>query len=131
MARTTVFGASAAGLVALVAGCVGTTSQSGETHTLLIVSTPPVQLRTSLSMTATNGLKQGASTIAPTEKAPAERMMIYVIQEGDTLSALAERWMAGASRWPEIVAANPDLIPEKLRIGRAIRLPIATPPQVQ
>ena len=60
-----------------------------------------------------------------TDKAPTERMMIYVIQQGDTLSALAERWMGGASRWPEIVKANPELVPEKLQVGRAIRLPVA------
>jgi nucleoid-associated protein YgaU len=48
---------------------------------------------------------------------------MYVVKPGDTLSKLAEQFLGKRSRWPEIVTANPGLIPEKLRTGQTIRLP--------
>jgi nucleoid-associated protein YgaU len=47
----------------------------------------------------------------------------YVVKPGDTLSKLSEQFLGKRSRWPEIVTANPGLIPEKLRTGQTIRLP--------
>lgn len=63
-----------------------------------------------------------AATNAPVE-VQAVRPALYVVKEGDTLSEIAERYLDGASHWPEIVAVNPGLVPEKLRTGRTIRLP--------
>lgn len=53
---------------------------------------------------------------------------LYKVQPGDTLSQLAEKQLGGASRWPEIVALNPGLTPEKLRAGSKIRIPAVTTP---
>jgi len=63
-----------------------------------------------------------ATTNAPVEAQPV-RPALYVVKEGDTLSEIAERYLDGASHWPEIVAVNPGLVPERLRTGRTIRLP--------
>jgi len=68
-----------------------------------------------------------AATPAPAAAAVATvRPALYVVKDGDTLSQIAEKYLDGASHWPEIVAANPGLVPEKLRTGRTIHLPPVT-----
>lgn len=47
----------------------------------------------------------------------------YTIQRGDTLFSIARRVYGNGSRWRDIVAANPGLVPEKLRVGQTIVLP--------
>ena len=56
------------------------------------------------------------------------RPALYVVKDGDTLSQIAEKYLDGASHWPEIVAVNPGLVPEKLRTGRTIHLPPVVAP---
>ena len=47
---------------------------------------------------------------------------------GDTLSRLAARYLGAADRWPEIMAANREMLtrPEHLREGMTLRLPTTT-----
>jgi 5'-nucleotidase / UDP-sugar diphosphatase len=47
----------------------------------------------------------------------------YTIQKNDSLWKIAERHYGNGQRWPDIVAANPGLVPEKLPIGKTIVLP--------
>ena len=51
----------------------------------------------------------------------------YTIQPGDTLSKIASRYLGDASKYPMIVEANPDTIPDPDRInaGATIKLPLA------
>ncbi|HPK37739.1 MAG TPA: LysM peptidoglycan-binding domain-containing protein [Kiritimatiellia bacterium] len=44
----------------------------------------------------------------------------YTIQKGDTLSAIAYKYNV---RWQDIVAINPGIVPNRLRIGQVIQLP--------
>jgi len=44
----------------------------------------------------------------------------YTIQKGDTLSAVAYKYNL---RWQDVVAVNPGLSPNKLRVGQVIQLP--------
>ena len=62
----------------------------------------------------------------PPQSAPnttADQTCSHVIADGETLAQIAARHLGAASRWQEIVAANPDLDPVGLAIGRSIMLP--------
>jgi len=49
----------------------------------------------------------------------------YVVEYGDTLSDIAERFLGSPNRYSEIYEANRDRIsaPDQLRVGKALRIP--------
>lgn len=47
----------------------------------------------------------------------------YIIKKGDTLFSIAKRVYGDGSKWRAIQAANPGIVPTKLRIGQQINLP--------
>jgi len=51
----------------------------------------------------------------------------YTIRSGDTLSAIAKRYLGDANKYMMIAEANPDTIkdPDKINAGATIRLPMA------
>ena len=55
--------------------------------------------------------------------APAART--YTVKAGDSLSKIAKRELGDATRWPEIHAANRDLIPnpDLIHPGQVLKLP--------
>jgi len=56
--------------------------------------------------------------------APAAETKTYTVQPGDTLSDIARRELGSASRWREIVAANPQLRnSEVVRTGMKLTIP--------
>ena len=52
--------------------------------------------------------------------APVATTTAYTIQKGDTISAIAVRY---GLRWQDVVAVNPGISPNKLKIGQVIQLP--------
>ena len=54
------------------------------------------------------------------ELPPVQHTTSYTIQKGDTLSAVAYKYNL---RWQDVVAVNPGLSPNKLRVGQVIQLP--------
>lgn len=60
---------------------------------------------------------------APPTPAP----MLYTVESGDTLSALAQRHYGRASAWRGIFDANRDVLddPDRIRPGQVLRLPPA------
>lgn len=58
---------------------------------------------------------------APSQK---EKVEYYVIQSGDTLSALAKKYYGNAMDYPRIFEANREVIkdPDKIFIGQRIRI---------
>lgn len=52
----------------------------------------------------------------------------YTVEFGDTLSGISERFLGSQSRFREIYEANKDRMdsPDRLRVGKAIRIPRAT-----
>lgn len=51
----------------------------------------------------------------------------YTVKKGDTLSALAARFLGDRNRWRDIVAANPGVTPETLKAGQSIVIPAMAP----
>ena len=47
----------------------------------------------------------------------------YTVLKGDTLSALAARFLGNSNRWHDIAAANPGVTPATLKVGQAIVIP--------
>jgi nucleoid-associated protein YgaU len=58
---------------------------------------------------------------------PAEKVEYYVIEKGDTLSAIAKKYYGKASEYPRIFAANREVIkdPDLIFPGQKIRIPAA------
>ncbi|GAP62786.1 hypothetical protein ARMA_1209 [Ardenticatena maritima] len=64
------------------------------------------------------------STIPLPPPTPTPRVILYVVQEGDTLLSIAERY---GTTVEAIIAANPDLEnPDWIQIGQELRIPVAS-----
>jgi LysM repeat protein len=53
---------------------------------------------------------------------------LHQIQEGETLSSLARRYLGTADRYPELFAANRDVLqsPDRLPVGVSLKVPTAS-----
>jgi len=71
---------------------------------------------------ATDAEREKEPEVRPPTGAEGQRIL-YTVQKGDTLWSIAKRFLGNGKRWPEIVAANPGLVPEKLSVGRQIVIP--------
>ena len=58
--------------------------------------------------------------------APAEKVEIYEIKSGDTLSKIAKSYYGDAMQYPKIFEANREVIkdPDKIFVGQKIRIPL-------
>jgi cell wall-associated NlpC family hydrolase len=62
--------------------------------------------------------------VAPAKPSVASDSVIsHVVKAGDTLWALASRYLGSGTRWQEIQALNGGIDPKKLRIGMALKIP--------
>ena len=66
-----------------------------------------------------------AAPVTPVETAAVELPSVqsatsYTIQKGDTISAVAYKYNL---RWQDVVAVNPGISPNRLRVGQVIQLP--------
>jgi LysM repeat protein len=66
---------------------------------------------------------QAAKPAAPAPKT--EEGTTYVVQGGDTLSALAQRFYGKASLYPKIFEANRDILsdPNLIKVGQKLKIP--------
>lgn len=53
----------------------------------------------------------------------------YIVQPGDTLERIAEKWLIGALEWPHLYQANRDHIKDENRIQPGLKLVI--PPRLE
>jgi nucleoid-associated protein YgaU len=67
------------------------------------------------------------ATSAPTRPTvtPGRPARTHTIAPGETLSSIALRYYGTAARWPEILAANRDVLPDERSfvVGRTLRIP--------
>lgn len=75
------------------------------------------------------GNVQGVSEVnADQVKAPAQTAKVdyYIIQQGDSLSAIAKKFLGNANAYPKIFEANREVIqdPNKIYPGQKIRIPL-------
>ena len=63
--------------------------------------------------------------VRPPATQKTEEETIYVVQKGDTLSALAQRFYGKASQYMKIFEANRDVLsnPDLIKIGQKLRIP--------
>lgn len=55
------------------------------------------------------------------------QFMLYKVQAGDTLSAIAEKFLEDGSKYMEIYEANKDLIgddPNQIKVGQELKIPL-------
>ena len=54
----------------------------------------------------------------------AQEFITYVVQAGDSLSAIAKKFYGDANRWKEIWEANKDKIPDPnvISVGQGLRI---------
>jgi nucleoid-associated protein YgaU len=78
---------------------------------------PPTRLDRSTVIAATAPAKASATTTAAPRR--------HTVVSGDTLRAIALRYYGNPNRWPEILAANRDVLHDErsLTIGRILRIP--------
>jgi nucleoid-associated protein YgaU len=75
------------------------------------------------------GNVQGVNEVnADQVKAPAQtgKVDYYIIQQGDSLSAIAKKFLGNANEYPKIFEANREVIqdPNKIYPGQKIRIPL-------
>ena len=87
---------------------------------------PPVVLagagegQTKQAFEARAGLSPAAA-----KRKPSSESCSHVVVAGDTLGQIASDKLGTATRWREIIAANPGLKPTTLQIGSTLQLPCA------
>ena len=73
------------------------------------------------------GISQvNAEELTAPEPTPEEvEIQYYIIEKGDTLWAIAEKFLGKGSRYPEIFEANKEVIqdPDLIFVGQQIRIP--------
>jgi sulfite exporter TauE/SafE/copper chaperone CopZ len=68
-----------------------------------------------------------AAAAPPVKESAALPARSYTIAPGDTLRVIAVKIYADEKRWRDIAGANPGLNPRRLRPGKLLKLPQATP----
>ena len=63
----------------------------------------------------------------PVGPPPPTNTRTYTVRSGDTLSAIAQRELGSANRWPEIARLNNISNPERIEVGQVLQLPGSAP----
>jgi LysM repeat protein len=70
---------------------------------------------------------EGAGNAPDAEPAPSAEEVTHTVARGETLGALAQRYLGDASKWRVIAEANGIDDPRSLRVGQRLVIPGATP----
>jgi nucleoid-associated protein YgaU len=72
---------------------------------------------------STSGSDAPSTPTAPQNPAAPGGATPYTVADTDTLSTIAKAHYGDVKYWPAIVAANPGMDPDRIRIGQVIQLP--------
>ena len=98
----------------------------------IIASSPPTQsvgrsrtISAPAYTPAPEAVRRASLAVAPTNPYAGRPAFSHRIAPGETLSSISERYYGTPSRWPEIVAANPDVLPDQrsFAAGKMLRIP--------
>ena len=72
-----------------------------------------------------SNVQSGQSSSAPRREPPTRGGTSYIVKQGDTLSAIAQREYGNAGEWQRIFEANRDQIedPDLIQPGQQLRIP--------
>ncbi len=70
------------------------------------------------------GLPGEGGETPPASPPAGDLFLLYTIQPGDSLAALATRYLGGFQEWPYLAAANPWVRPEALPVRDILRIPL-------
>lgn len=90
---------------------------------LVAVIPPPVVVGAPPPVAQGTGADAGQGATATTEEANESSAVTHVVQLGDTLWALARRYLGDGRRWTEIADSNGVLDPRKLQVGQELVIP--------
>ena len=108
MKRQITYIVAGAGFVAgccLMQGCTGSKAQATVDEPILEFPNP---------------IEDNVPEITQIRIAPVSTTTAYTVKKGDTISGIAARY---GLRWQDVVAVNPGVSPNKLRIGQTLQLP--------
>ena len=87
---------------------------------------PPVVLASTKEGQTKQAFEARAGGPAAAAKSrPFSESCTHTVVAGDTLGEISAAKLGTATRWREIIAANPGLKPDRLRIGSTLKLPCA------
>jgi LysM repeat protein len=78
------------------------------------------------SLTSTPATTSTPNVLPPNTPIPTNTMQVYIVEEGDTLSEIAEKFRIPQE---DLIAANPDLNPSTIPIGATLFIPDPSSPQ--
>lgn len=67
---------------------------------------------------------QQATSAAAAEDESRPRQVVHVVQRGEWLWTLADRYLGDGSQWREIADANPGISPDHLAVGQKLVIPV-------
>lgn len=91
-----------------------------------------MQLRLPLPQTSAPQPSPAPAPVIPIPSSPPARSFEHLVQSGETLSGLAQRYLGDSQRYLEIYNLNRDQLssPTRIRAGMALKIPGAQPVQV-
>lgn len=104
-----------AGCCSLMQGCKSSKNNGTAEEAAVVPEEQPA-----VEATATTPAAVEPAPAASTEVKPVAMTTAYTVKKGDTISGIAARYNL---RWQDVVAVNPGLSPNKIRVGKVIQLP--------
>lgn len=81
--------------------------------------------------TATNAGSAGFGGATSTRSADAGSERLHVVASGETMGAIARKYLGSEAKWEAIAKANPAVDPKSMKIGTKLRIPAQAAPSAE